>query len=754
MSRRRQLSAALPLAAALALFAWAASVPYDRAALVYDSVTSVRVTARDGTPLRVTLGAAGTRAEWVPLADISPQFVTATLLAEDRRFWRHPGVDAMAVARAAWTNACKRRVAAGGSTITQQLAGLLWPEPRTLTGKGREAVRALRLEMDFSKRAILEHYLNRLPYGAGSTGVGAASRAWFDRAPGALSAGQAATLAALPQAPARLTRPEGRARWRARRDAILTAMVRRGALDSEEAKALRQRDLEIDTEPMPFAAPHFADWVLATRPPGLSRAARLETTLDAELQAEVEGIVSADLATLRRNGVQEMAVVVLAIESGGVRALVGSPDWDASQVNGALALRQPGSALKPFVYAQAFAAGLSAADVLADLPLAALDPAGGEIAPRNYDGRFHGPVRLREALGSSLNVPAVRLQHRLGTERVLRGLRAAGLETLDAGADHYGLGLVLGVGEVSLLDLANAYAGIARGGIWQAPAFVQAAFDARGGPIPLPSAARHRWLDPAASFLVADVLADDAARVAGFGSRSVLDLPFPVVVKTGTSTDFRNAWCVGFDAEHVVGVWAGNFDASPVHGLAGATGAGPTFRHVMLRLRAHGSSPWSGVPPAGWKRESVCSLSGGRPNGACAVTTGEWFAPNAWAHRERCTFHVRAQGRTAVAWPAEYATWARVNGLASPEGIAAASAAPPRIVSPLDGSVFYRDPRLASSGIRFAAESSQRGDVWILDGRRLVATEAQPFFWVPEPGPHCLQLRRAGACSEVRFVVR
>jgi penicillin-binding protein 1C len=760
--RRRNWIVAAAVAALAAVAITAGRVPYDRADLDYTALSSVRVTARDGSPLRVTLGGAGTRAEWVPLSALGPRVLQATLAAEDRRFFAHPGVDLLATARAAWTNLRARRVVAGGSTLTQQLAGLVWPEPRTVRGKLREAVRALRLEVDCSKRDILEQYLNRVPYGPGVHGIAAASRRAFARAPDQLSASQAATLAALPQSPDRLARPSQRAALRARRDRILAAMRRRGELEPEAYAEAVASALELEATPAPFGAPHFADWVLQSLPPSLQRAARLETTLDPGLQAEAEGIVRSHLMALRGRGVHEMAVVVQAIATGEILALVGSPAWEASQVNGALALRQPGSALKPFLYAQAFAAGMSAADLLADLPFAALDGGRGEVAPRNYDGRWHGPVRAREALASSFNVPAVRLQERLGTQRVLAGLRRAGLSTLEDDAETYGLGLVLGVGEVTLVDLTNAYAGLARGGEWREPVLVRGAADAVGGALPLAPPRSRRWLDPASAFVVADVLADDAARVPGFGAGSPLDLPFPAVVKTGTSTDYRNSWCVGFGRDHVVGVWLGNFDGSSLHGLAGASGAGPVFRSLMLRLHARGAGAWEPAVPPAWRRQPVCTLSGARPERACPATLLEWFAPGAWDRREACAFHRWVDGERAVEWPVEYRDWARGNaGTGSVAALAAAhptrvdASDGPRIVSPLEGAVYFCDPRLGSaSAVRFVPRDARPGDAWILDGKPLPSRPDGSALWPPAPGTHHLQLRRADAVHTVQFSVR
>ncbi len=293
----------------------------------------------------------------------------------------------------------------------------------------------------------------------------------------------------------------------------------------------------------------------------------------------------------------------------------------------------------------------------------AVDVEGATLSPRNFDGRFRGPVRMRVALASSFNVPAVRLQERLGTARVLEGLRAAGLDAFTLGPEHYGLGLALGVGEVTLLDLTNAYAGLARGGLARPLVCLRGAEDARGTALPLARDADARWCEEASAFLVQDILADDIARVPGFGTGSAIDLPFPVVVKTGTSTGYRDAWCVGFDRDHVVGVWTGNFDGTPARGAAGVRGAGPMFREIMLLLHDAGSRPWSADPPSGWRQHPVCALSGARPTEACAGTVLEWFSDAAWAAREACALHRFEGERRVVDWPEEYREWARGSGI-------------------------------------------------------------------------------------------
>ena len=737
---------------AVALLLWAASVPMDLGGLDYRNVSSVRVLDRNGIVLRTTLGSEGTRAVWTPLEQISPHLIEATLAAEDKRFYGHPGLDPLATARAAWTNLRARRIVAGGSTITQQLAGLVWPEPRTLTGKMREAVRAVRLELAFSKDEILEQYLNRAPYAPMIQGVGWASVALYQVAPERLGAAQAATLAALPRQPGRLSLLEGRSSLLTARNAILTRLERGRKLDPNEAAIARAAPLEMEMRPVVHKAPHFADWVLASVPSDVKQAGTLTTTLDAGLQREIEDIVRA--AEARSKTATQAAAVVLSLPRGEVLAMVGSLDWSdpaQGQVNAALARRQPGSALKPFLYAMAFDDGLSAADAIADVPMHVIDAEGADLSPRNFDGRYRGPVRARVALASSLNVPAVRVQQRIGTERALEGLREAGLGDFRQGADIYGLGLTLGVGEVTLLDLTNAYAGLARGGRYEPPMFLTRAENARGRRVPGAAHGPSRsWCTAAAAFLVQDILADDAARIAGFGRGSMLDLPFPVVVKTGTSTGYRDAWCLGFDGDHVIGVWTGNFDGSSMQGTGGVRSAAPIFREIALRLHAEGSRPWNAEPPEMWTLEDVCALSGMRPEPACPGTVMEWFSEREWSQRSACSFHALVEGRATVLWPAAYREWA--EPLEEPgQEMAQASL---RITSPVEGSVYFVDPRLGEeSGIRVYAPGAGTDALWFLDGARLPYAE-DGFDLKPIPGDHVIEVLDQVGRDRVRFSVR
>ncbi|MBI3565650.1 MAG: penicillin-binding protein 1C, partial [Elusimicrobia bacterium] len=485
----------------------------------------------------------------VSLDAVSPWAVVATLAAEDRRFYEHPGVDLRALARAAWQDAKAGRAVSGGSTITQQLARALQPRPRTLWGKAVEAWRALALERRASKREILEAYLNRAPYGRGARGIEAASRAYFGIPAKDLTLGQAALLAGLPKCPSRCDPVKDPAAAQARRRTVLSRLSSWGWIDAgTRAAALAEKVRAADSARADLA-PHFARRALS-RPGGDAR----RTTLDADLQEELEGLVSSHLRTLADWHVTNAAVVALDNASGEVLAWVGSGDFrdDAhrGQVDGAAARRQPGSALKPFLYGLAFERGASPSDRIDDAPTFAK----GGFAPRNYDEKFHGLVTLRQALACSYNAPAVRLVEKVGVDDFLSTLRAFGLETLTRDADRYGAGLALGDGEVSLRDLAGAYAALARGGEWR---------PVREAPAD-PAGPSRRALSREAAYLVTHVLSDDAARVEAFGHDSALALPFPFAAKTGTTKDYKDNWAVGYTPDWTVAVWVGNFDGSPM----------------------------------------------------------------------------------------------------------------------------------------------------------------------------------------------
>ena len=531
-------------------------------------------------------------------------------------------------------------------------------------------------------------------------------QAYFGRPARALSLGQAALLAGLARAPASGDPGLNPEAARRRMQLVLRAMGRAGFLDADAARTAGAAPWDLVPPAHPFGAPHLVTDILLRRATlGLAQASEVVTSIDAGLQQAVEEALRAELASDGRIG--QAAALVVDNATGEVLAYAGSADFadveHQGQNDGVRALRQPGSALKPFVYGLALAQGWTTASLLSDVEWHLSTPAG-DYVPRNYDRHVHGPVRLRAALANSYNVPAVRLADALGTERVLSLLHQAGFESLSHDAAHYGVGLVLGNGDVSLWELARAYRGLARGGVLGPLVSVLAARDAMGRALPVPAELAPRRFLPADSVaLLTDVLSDEVARAPAFGLDNALRLPFPVAAKTGTSRAYVDNWTVGFTAERTVAVWAGNFDGVPMHKVSGISGAGPIFARILaLAMRGLPARPL--VDRSRFQRVRVCALSGQRASRHCPSAVQDVFLPGT-APREECSMH-RESGngpaRHAVldVGPDFYA-WARTMGWQAgpwPEEAHAAGAG--ELLSPEDG-----DEYLVEAGLPDSAQS-------------------------------------------------
>ncbi len=731
-----------------------------------------QVLARDGRLLGERPSPEGLRGRPVPLEDVSPRLLDATLVSEDHSFYVHDGVDRTAVIRAFFTNVAKRRIVSGGSTITQQLVKRLdhkgRPRPRELREKLVEAARAQNLEAAVDKRTILAAYLARLDYGRGFAGPEAAAQGYFGVRARDVSLAQAALLAVLPRAPSALDPYRHRERAVKRQRALLERMAEANVISPEDLeRALAEPLVFQERRPSALLAPHVV--LSAARAPERE----VRTTLDFELQRDVEALVRTHASRLREKGASTAAVVVLDVASGDVLAQVGSADFLDASIAGAVdvvrAKRQPGSTLKPFVYARAVEGGLSPMAMLADVP-SDFGSGPASYAPENFDGTFVGPVSAREALAGSLNVPAVRLAHELGAPEVVRVLQAAGL-SLTGGAARYGLSVALGSGEVTPLELAEAYGVLARGG--EHVAVRTRASD----PPPLPK----RVFDAGAAAVIADALSDPFARIRGLRARGPFDLPFPTAVKTGTSTAFRDAWTAGFTRERVVVVWAGNADGSPTKKLTGGVGAGPLFSDVMLRAMRDVPSRAPLVDDTTLEWADVCPLSGLRAGPACDDHVRRRF-PRGHAPDAACHVHVHASPRTApageapfrcdetgteriVVLPKAFDGWlatkaagapgADAHGLAwfaasrVPGCEAAAASGAPRIVvlSPHDGASFEAGDRqndaIDVTVQTFGLATSTRLEV-VVDGRVVSALDAPYRARVPvSRGDHMVEVRPA-----------
>jgi penicillin-binding protein 1C len=542
-ARVARVALGLVLAPVLALCVAAALQPLPRelSGSGERGKSSVRVLDRSGRTVREVRSRDGALYERISLDALPAEVTAAVLAAEDARFHYHPGVDPLAIVRAGGQALWHGRIVSGASTVTQQLARNVVKRSRTLWGKLAEMSLALRIEASLSKRRILEEYLNRVEFGPNVRGIAAASRLYFDKPAAKLSLAEAATLAAIPRGPTLYDPRRGTALVQRRRDRVLDRMREQGWAEPAAVEAAKSTPVALQRRRSEGGARHFTRAVLsgALEPVLRDRElAEVQTTLDSDLQREVETLVRDSAERIAPFDASAAAVIVIDNAAGDVLAYVGSPDFfDAralGQNDGVLALRQPGSTLKPFVYATAMGRGsMTTATLLPDVELHLPTPEG-DYSPRNYDGRYHGPVRLREALANSLNVPAVFVAQEIGPHHVLDTLHAVGFTSLTESAEHYGAAIALGDGEVSLRELGEAYSTLARGGLHRRLRAVSRARLASGREIALPPAAETRVLERETAALLTDVLSDPHARAASFGRGNVLELDFPVAAKTGT----------------------------------------------------------------------------------------------------------------------------------------------------------------------------------------------------------------------------
>jgi penicillin-binding protein 1C len=639
--------------------------------------------------------------DWVALEQVSPALLQALLLGEDKRFYEHSGVDWSAVARSAWGNLWNNRTS-GASTLTMQLAGLIdagLARPaagRSLPQKLGQVWLAGRLEQQWSKAQILEAYLNSVPFRGEVVGINALAQTLFAKHPSGLSPEEAALAAAM------LRAPNASAALLAQRACGLLQLMGRpqaqgcAALKGDTEALLARRPAKPLGEQL---APHFARQILRADGPAQQR-----SSLDAGLQRYALMLLKQQLAELSGRNVEDGAVLVLDNASGRVLAWVGSSGElsSAAQVDGVLARRQPGSTLKPFIYQLALEQRLiTPASLLDDSPAQISTPAGLYL-PQNYDHEFKGYVSARSALGNSLNVPAVRLTAMLGAEQVFERFNALGL-ALPETSGFYGLSLALGSSDVSLLALSNAYRSMANGG-----QFTPVRLSERG------TSAKRRVSTPAASFITADMLADNNARARTFGFDSVLATAGFAAVKTGTSKDMRDNWCLGFTQRYTIGVWVGNASGEAMHGVSGVSGAAPVWAKLASYLH-RGKPSRPPVPPAGVLQQRIEFEAEREP------ARPDWFIKGTEQPRMLATAQLRSNSALGIA-------------------------------NPLNGSIYALDPDIPPQAqkIRFEGQSGQ----WELDGKLL--GRGSQMSWAPMPGQHGLRLldERGRVLQQLRFEVR
>jgi penicillin-binding protein 1C len=658
------------------------------------------------------------RGQWLTLADVSPALRTALVLSEDKRFYEHSGVDWQAVTAAAWANLWNSKTR-GASTITMQLAGLLDEDlrrgnsGRSLVQKLGQTVSAQMLERNWRKDQIMEAYLNLVPFRGELVGIDALSRTLFGKAAHGLDAREAAVAAALVRAPN--AKP---AQVVQRACLVLKSLSKPEAGNGANCEALdlftNAMLLRRDYAASEGIAPHVARQLARS-----AKTTSIKTTLHAPLQRFAVSTLQQHLRELANHHVEDGAVVVLDNASGEVLAWVGSSGElsNAAEVDGVTALRQPGSTLKPFLYAQAIAQRrITAASLLEDSGTQ-IQTTGGLYIPQNYDHQFKGWVSGRTALGASLNVPAVRTLALVSPDAFHKQLVQFGLPLKESG-DYYGFSLALGSAEVSLLNLTSAYRALANNG--------------RTSPITLALNAKPNWrsaLDPRAAFIVGDILSDPLARARTFGTDNILSTRFWTAVKTGTSKDMRDNWAMGWSQRYTVGVWVGNASGAPMWDVSGTTGAAPIWAAVMRHLHTNQPSR-APKPPAGVVQTTVqFALPGAKATATAPVeaTRLEWFL----AGTQQTNFAIHSVANDA------YSTRARG-----------------RISSPTTGTVIALDPDIPPANQRVTFQAHGSNLRWLMNGKPFA--KGTTALWLPWPGRHVVQIvgAKGQVLDEVRLEVR
>lgn len=700
---------------------------------------------RTGKPLRVFLSGDETYARESTLSAISPHFLRAIVLIEDKSFYSHKGVVLSSLFRALWQNVSGGRIISGGSTITMQTAKLVYRhKKRTILNKISEIFAALRFEMHLNKSEILEAYLNRLPFGNMVYGVREAARFYFGKDPSHLSLNQAIYLALIPKSPSRYNPanhlPALKKRWKT----ILELFKERNHISADEFRRAEAEGISFRMDAHPFLAPHFIEMIKESFDDG-TMPEQLTTTLDYSIQETLEGIIREHLARLQRYDIQSAAAVILDNRNHEITGFVGAPDYfnrDASgHVNLATSLRQPGSTLKPFVYGLALESGYTPASILPDTRF----PSKGGFFPKNHDGREHGPLRLRIALACSYNIPAFYMAMKLTPARVIEKLNDAGFSSITSGPGFYGETVALGSGEVRLLDLVTAYSAFANQGKVFPPSYIKGTLHPG-----------KQVLDERAAFLIWDILSDASARFASFGYNSSMNLPFPAAIKTGTSKGFRDKWAVGVNALYTVGVWIGNPDGKDMKDTTGVGTVSTILRDIFLALQKDWTQGGIDIPE-GIAKVTICALSGMPVSDYCPDTVEEYFDER-FMPKEKCNWHVPDGQRVAVNYPELYRKWALKNNPG--DMLTIETEERKRISFPQQGDFFYLSDAISEQAqqITFEVMGFKSGEVieYYLDGESFQRMRYPDIpVWQLRRGDHFLEIKQEGrSIDKISFIVR
>ena len=653
----------------------------------FSSITSdshnITVSDRHGTPLSITYQTDWNSADTYPLYQIPPFLKDAFVFSEDRNFFNHGGVDWRARIHAVYQNIRAEKTVRGASTITEQVVRMINPRPRTLWSKWLEGIEAALLERNTSKAAILEFYLNQVPYAAHRRGVAQASRYYFNRSLETLSQKEMLALVILARAPSAYDLYHHPDR--------LESSLNRLAAQMNIEDDLSRQTLTTAPPSLPVDARHFARFVSLQGPYATTR-----TTLDAALQSQVQSVIDGRLQKLSSRNVANAGALVIDHETGQILAWVvggaSGGDTKGGEIDTVTTPRQPGSTLKPFLYAMALEKGWTAATILNDAPIAEAIGSGLHRF-RNYSNTHYGPLTLREALGNSLNIPAILTIHHVGVDPFLRRLHDLGFDSLTRGAQIYDEGLALGNGEVTLLELTRAYAALARRGEYRAPTF--SLHDNA------PKESRVVY-SPEISSIIGHILSDPHARALEFGRGSLLNMPVRTAAKTGTSTDYRDAWAMGYNDRYTVGIWMGNLDRTPMKEVTGSTGPALALRSIFQILNKNRETKDLYLSPQLVSRD-VCARPANE-DGICPMRS-EWFI-------------------------------ADQNIATPPEKTGAVKRI--ELVRPTNGLMIAYDPRIPASHQKFRFElaglTNTQTALWTLNGQPLSGGENGTYLWPVRKG--------------------
>ncbi|MBI1215438.1 MAG: penicillin-binding protein 1C [Alphaproteobacteria bacterium] len=712
--RSKYIAAALALccvfALSLVIATRAAMLPVAGALRVADAeVAAPRITDRNGQPLTVSYQNRWNLYDSVPLYALPQLLQKAFITSEDRRFYEHHGVDWLARASALWQDMVHFHIVRGASTITEQAVRLIHPRPRNLWSKWVEGFEAAALERQYTKPAILEFYLNQLPYAANRRGVAQAARYYFNRDLSTLSPKETLALAVLARAPSSYDLYRNAGRIDAAIDRLGEKLAAQGDLSRAQLTALRAQAFRLEQPELPVNAAHFAAWLRGHAPEnGQGDGREIRSTLDAGLQAHVQKILDDRLHLLRNKNIHNAAALVVDHTTGDILAWVvagaGNDAVPGNKFDAVTVPRQPGSSMKPLLYALALEDGWTPATIIDDAPLSEAIGSGLHRF-KNYSNHFYGHITLREALANSLNIPALLTINHVGVAKYLATLHRLHFDSLDRGAQVYDEGLALGDGEVTLYELVRGYAALANHGLFRP---LRAVMDEDAGPL-----SEAQVYSPEAASLIGNILSDPWARRLEFGSHSVLDFPVQTAVKTGTSTDYRDAWSVGFDARYVVGIWMGNLDQKPTDGITGSTGPALALRSIFATLNRRSAPRPLWLSPK-LVQKDVC-IEDAQDAGRCYMRS-EYFIPGTQPRET-----ARAKGPEKQ----------RFN-----------------IVKPTDGLQMAVDPRIPqdSQKLAFTLHGLRPGQAvdWIVNGEK-IGTSGETFMWPVTRGHYTLQARvRAG----------